>query len=69
MCSCWSMDPVDRPRFSEISETLNTFKNQGSDYERLQTKDIEDEYYLVPASNEDKPIYQMECDDEWVIYN
>lgn len=58
------MDAEKRPKFLEISETLNTYQSQGCDYDRLQTKDIEDDYYLVPSTQEDKPVYQVECDDE-----
>lgn len=57
MCECWDMEPSQRPRFSEICETLGTFMTENEEYERAQTKEIEDDYYTQAEEGDDVPIY------------
>lgn len=63
MVSCWNLEPEKRPTFSEVSETLTTFVSQGTDYERLQTKEINDDYYLANIVD-DRPCYKVEIPKE-----
>lgn len=64
MCACWNLDPRGRPPFSEISETLTIFNDHASEYKRLQTQGIDDDYYLQPTNPEDIPFYQADMDTE-----
>lgn len=58
MCACWEIDPSNRPAFHEICETLGTFMSENEEYERAQTKEIEDNYYSQSdAGDDDVPIY------------
>lgn len=64
MCACWSLDPRGRPSFSDICETLIIFNDDASNYKRLQTQGIEDDYYLQPTNPDDRPVYEEEIESE-----
>mgnify|MGYP001801987392 CR=1 FL=1 len=63
MIACWELDPLKRPTFSEICETLDTFLNEHDEYERGNTREIDDDYYTHTEEGDDSPIYCSHDDD------
>jgi len=48
MWGCWLVDPDNRPTFSTLAETIQTFLDDSNYMARSSTSGIQSDYYLEP---------------------